>query len=333
MAFVTPWAIGNGAEHQVEVARQQTFDATGGAEGVSRPGNLKVQPLSVPGTKVRVAPGGALLVNRYPGGDGQSYTVRNDAQVEVDVSATGSGGRRSDLVVARVLDPQYEGQPPTDPDDFDYARVEVIQGVSSSTKTARDLNLNYPAIALARIDLPASTGTVQSSHITDLRELAQPRRSFEVRTYALGVGDEDRLDASTAPPDGEVWPNAAVLAWDPGIWVPEWATRMRIVCTWAGIRQPPGYARANVWVQVGGYSAPPETRTQVVRYEASNSQNPERTMALVADEVAVLAAHRGSFQRFYPKGNRADNVGANSRPLLNDASAVVLQVDFFETAV
>src|SRR5699024_11469005 len=121
---------------------------------------------------------------------GQSYAVRNDAEVEVSVTATGSSGGRSDLVVARVLDPQYEGQPPADPDEFDYSMVEIIEGVSSSTTSARDLNLNYPAIALARIDLPASTGTVEASHLTDLREMARPRSERHLFTYALTAEDD-----------------------------------------------------------------------------------------------------------------------------------------------
>src|SRR5699024_3903592 len=118
MTFSTPWMVGGGASHPVEVVRQGTHDFTGGAEGISLPGDLRVEPLATPGTSVRVAPGGCTLVNRYPGGEGQSYTARNDAQVTVPVTATGSAGGRSDLVVARVLDPQYEGQPPTDPDAF-----------------------------------------------------------------------------------------------------------------------------------------------------------------------------------------------------------------------
>src|SRR5699024_922068 len=185
MAFGTPWAVGGGAQHEVEVARQQTHDSTGGAEGISLPGDLKVRPLATPGTKVRVAPGGALLLNRYPGGAGQTYAVRNDAEVEVSVTATGSSGGRSDLVVARVLDPQYEGQPPADPDEFDYSMVEIVEGVSSSATSAEDAGLNYPAVALARIDLPASTGTVEADHLTDLREMARPRSKRFLFTYGI----------------------------------------------------------------------------------------------------------------------------------------------------
>ena len=137
---------------------------------------------------------------------------------------TGSSGGRSDLVVARITDPQYEGQPPADPDDFDYAYVDIIQGVSSSTRSARDLNLSYPAIALARIDLPASTGTVQASHITDLRELAQPRSVRFLRAYALVSGDGS-FELTSTGENGAAWPEPQDLP-SMGAWrvdVPEWA--------------------------------------------------------------------------------------------------------------
>src|SRR5699024_7529883 len=252
MAFSTPWAVGGGASHQVEIARQQTHDSTGGAEGISLPGDLKVEPLQTPGTKVRVAPGGALLLNRYPGGAGQTYAVRNDAEVEVSVTATGSSGKRSDLVVARVLDPQYEGQPPNDTDDFDYSMVEIVEDVSSSATSVEDVGLNYPEVALARIDLPKNTGTVEADHLTDLREMARPRSKRFLFTYGIKQSDpvpEDWLNWPTAaPPDGEAWPNHF---WH--VDIPSWAQRVRIRGFWAQVKvdqkTPNNYG--HLWVRVG----------------------------------------------------------------------------------
>lgn len=340
MVFHTPWAVGGGAEHQVEVARQQTFDATGGAEGVSRPGNLKVQPLAVPGTKVRVAPGGALLVNRYPGGEGQSYTVRNDAQVEVDVTATGSGGGRSDLVVARVLDPQYEGQPPADPDVFDYARVEVIEGVSSSTKSARDLNLNYPAIALARIDLPASTGTVQAAHITDLRELAQPRKERHLIAYNMFSDDGPNGDGrqTLSNPNGQGFPQPRYTRADWKVDVPEWAQRVKVVCTWAGVfLEGGGDTWGRVWGRIGefpeGDPDPGEfIDTQKTSFNSANVTDNVREVWVSADDKAVPAALRGRRVNAYLRGQLDGGTGSH-RPRLTPTSALVMDIEFYETAV
>lgn len=104
-----PWAV-TGAEVTAAVARQTLFDATSGAEGVSSVGSMKVQALQTPGPKVRIAPGGAIINNRYTGGAGQSYAARNATQTEIPITATGSAGGRTDLVVLRILDPDFEGQ-------------------------------------------------------------------------------------------------------------------------------------------------------------------------------------------------------------------------------
>jgi len=328
MAFGTPWAVGGGAQHEVEVARQQTHDSTGGAEGISLPGDLKVRPLATPGTKVRVAPGGAILVNRYPGGDGQSYTVRNDVEVEVPVTATGSAGGRSDLVVARVLDPQYEGQPPTDPSDFDYSMVEIIEGVPSSTMSARDLNLNYPAIGLARIDLPASTGTVEAAHLTDLRAMARPRRDPHLFTYALTAEDEpDWLNWPTgAPPDGEAWPNHF---WH--VDIPEWAQRVRIRAFWAQVRveqkSPNNYG--HLWVRIGtsanGFSS------QHVNWDIATTGGITRQAWMVADDRSVPAEFRGTRQQVYLRGYLNNDNG--NVPKLDMQSAISVDLEFYETRV
>lgn len=337
MAFHTPWAVGGGAEHQVEIARQQTFDATGGAEGISRPGNLKVQPLAIPGTKVRVAPGGALLTNRYPGGEGQSYTVRNDAQVEVGVTATGSGGKRSDLIVVRVLDPQYEGQPPSNPDTFQYARVEVIEGVPSSTKSARDLNLNYPAVALARIDLPASTGTVESKHITDIRELAQPRKDRHLIAYAL---DEDdgvlRLTSTT----GAAWPRIEDIK-NTDQWylrVPEWAERVRVMATWNGVfieNTPQQNVWGRIWAHLGAYDDPSRVETPKSGFDTSQYNNNVRETWGASGDMGIPSGLRGRTIPVYLRGQIQGGSGAsgNSRPVLMFASSVSLDIEFYETAV
>ena len=61
MTLLTPWAI-DGARTSAARARQAQYDATGGAEGVSRPGDLKVSALDVPGLGVQIAGGGALIL-------------------------------------------------------------------------------------------------------------------------------------------------------------------------------------------------------------------------------------------------------------------------------
>lgn len=230
----TPWFVGGGAQHSPEVARGLAFASTNGAEGVAGVGDLKVTAQGTPNGTVQVRPGAGLLLNRYPGGTGQTYSLRNATATPVPITATASSGGRTDVVIARVLDPQYEGSAPPDPTNFDYSRLEVIQGVPSGTKYTQDLGLAYPAIILAKITLPASTATVTNAMITDLRQVAQPRR--------------DRAMRAVFPPVKIAVPTAGYSSWPissaqrPLIRVPSWATNLDIVAHISGALYTKGSA-------------------------------------------------------------------------------------------
>jgi hypothetical protein len=254
MAFdKTPWFVGGGAQHSPETARLLAFAATRGNEGIVGVGDLKVQAQAVPNGTVRVSSGAGNALNRYAGGGQQTYVLRNASQTDVPITPTGSSGGRTDMVIARVLDPQYEGQAPADPVNFQYAFPTVIQGVSASAKTAKELNLGYPAIALARIAMPASTATVTAAMITDLRKVANPRR--------------ERAMVTIFPTTTVAIPTSAYSAWPitaaqrPIVPVPEWATRLDIVAHMSGVKYTKGNGAADsvAGIRTGfGSSAPSE---------------------------------------------------------------------------
>lgn len=225
------WAI-DGVEVPASVARMLAYVAGGGAEGIVEPGGLKVQPLAVPGTSVRVMPGAAMVKNRYPGGSLQSYPIYEQVQQTVPIVATGSGGGRADLVIARVRDPQYVA-------GAAGVTFEVIQGVPASSGAAYVESLAYPALALARVTIPASTATITAGMITDLRALARPRTSLWRRS-------------STAPGTGSLtsttrvrWPNIVHQ-----VPVPSWATHVNVKADISGAYAG-GSAAANLFVSVG----------------------------------------------------------------------------------
>lgn len=209
-----PYLVGGGFEHSAEIMRAALATATSGAEGIVRPGDFRVLPMPVPGGSVRIIPGNALLRNTYGGGGSQSYAVRAPEQTELPILATGSSGARSDLIVARVDDPTYAGGE-FDPETFEAAKFEVIRGVPSSTTTAKSLGLPYPAIELARVTLPASTGTVTAGMIKDLRSVALPRTLR--RLYTIQPTSSVQL-----PPKARSWANFPRDRFS--IAVPGWAT-------------------------------------------------------------------------------------------------------------
>lgn len=323
----TPWLVGGGAEHSPEVVRQSLYDSTGGAEGVSSVGGLKVLANTTPNGTVRVLPGGGILNNRYAGGAGQSYAVRNASQTSVPIKATGSGSGRVDMVVIRVLDPQYEGSAPPDPNDFQYTRLEVIEGVPAGTKTFRELNRNYPAVELAKVTLPKSTATVTAGMITDLREVAQPKVLDVWRPRPLAVPDVETLKATGEV--GEYFPNAGGTQ---SIDIPEWATRMQVRAEWLQVRYAAGNAYGQCWLEWGPYKAPSERerKSQTFQWDTPAANNVSRANWITVDDLYIPVAFRGTTQLFVQKARRIGGV-ANSVSL-DAVSGVSLQVRFLQVA-
>jgi hypothetical protein len=220
-----PWAIGGDAEHGPGVARQLAYLAMSGKQGVVAPGDLKVVPYDVPGAGVKVTAGSAGILNRVA--SQEAYTVRNPI-TDVDsvkIGATGSSGPRSDLVILRVDNPNVDdnAQDPLDPVNGPYDRLDIISGVPAGTRRLQDLDQykGLSAIELARIDLPASTGTVTSAMITDLRRIANPRTQGPTQVTGTLPAPVQILTL-----DGG-WSNFPKTGIQ-GVEIPDWATHMSI---------------------------------------------------------------------------------------------------------
>jgi hypothetical protein len=228
-----PWFIGGGAQHSPEVARLLAYAATSGAEGIVNVGDLKVAPLDVPGGSVRVLPGAALIRNRATGGDSQTYVSRLPVEESVAVAPTGSGAGRTDLVVAQIEDPFMAGEPwqdPADPTVGPYIFTRIISNVPAGTTRLQDVP-GYggrSAVTLARLDIPASTGTITAAMITDLRKVANPRTLRQMVT----VYPSTALNMPTSAYAS--WPITS--AQRPSLQVPEWATRLDVVAHYSGVK-------------------------------------------------------------------------------------------------
>ena len=129
--------------------------------------------------------------------------------------------------------PTYDGGA-FDPATFEAAKLEVIRGVSTNQKSLAGLGLTYPAIPLARINIPASTGTITAAMITDLRSVALPRMQRHLFTHNLSTDENDHINPDAGHEMGEPWPN---VWWE--FHIPDWATRVRV-------------ARASGWCPCGG---------------------------------------------------------------------------------
>lgn len=235
-----PWFVGGGAVHSPEVARTLAFAATGGREGVGRPGDLKVNALPVPGAAVQIEDGTCTILNRESGGDQQSYMARNQLTTQVPIPATGSSGGRSYLIVARVEDPNMAGGSRwTDWDTaatgpYVFPRPIPVPAGTTSLQAVSGY-ANDSAVALARVDLPASTGTVTPGMIVDLRRLVTPRTERQ--------NPKGPLTDATVTLDQNVWrpfPANPIT----GLIVPPWATHA-VVMVSTTLRYVSGDAYAN----------------------------------------------------------------------------------------
>lgn len=159
----------DGATHSAQAFRMLIRDLARGAEGITEGDDLKVTQLGTPGGSVQISDGSGVIRGRYSAFQG-SYAVCNTGADTKSISPTGGTGR-SDMLIVRVEDPEYEGtlNPATDP----ICYFQIISNVSSSATAIPDGRTGIP---LARIDIPASTSTITNAMIVDIRQVANPRR-------------------------------------------------------------------------------------------------------------------------------------------------------------
>jgi hypothetical protein len=319
MTFQTPWVISDVVEVPLSVARLLAFIATAGKEGVVGPGDLQVRALGTPGSSVRIAKGAFAALNSFPSNDQQTYLGENDAEVTAAVTATG-GTTRSDLVYVRINDTGQTGGGTSGP-----ATIVVAQGVSPTITTLAEHNSSIAGIALARIDMPASTSIVQQSYITDLRKLVQPRRADIMRIANLPNGASQQTLTSTSFVN---WPSEA--AWQ--IDIPSWAVRAQVIGHIAGYQIVEGTSPANVWgglrVQMGTlFSA----TTEYNHSAPSGAGKIDAAASMVAADFYIPKADRGTKNRNLRLEGKRDGGTANTNIRAAWGTVVTIQVVFYES--
>jgi hypothetical protein len=229
------WAV-DGALLNSALARSSTYATSSGAQGVTQGADLKVTQLGTPGPGLQIAAGTALVLNRYQTTPSQTYVVSNAAAHTVtsgEMPASNPSARSYVLAVV-VGDPEFSqsGHPfmlASDPPSgqaagFTYVRPVMIS-VSSGATTVPG---NFPALPLARIDIPANTTTVTQAMITDLRQLVG-RRTYTDMGSVVGPAN-DPVNSTGAT--WERMPAATIV----DVVVPTWATEMRVIGYLEGVK-------------------------------------------------------------------------------------------------
>ena len=258
----TAWAI-DGALLGSSLARRAEYAAVGGAQGVVQKNDLKVTQLAVPGIGILIGAGVGLVKNEYQTTPNETYVVSNPSTHTVPAieMPAASSSARSFIVAVVVGDPDFSqtGHPWMGSDDppvgeeqsFEYVRPTLIQVPAGTT----ELDVNYPALPLARIDIPANTTTIINSYITDLRHLARPQQSQEIFVSPSGTW------TNASPryiPAGNQYADWGPQEYAPQVKVPDWATRAIVVASVNGARLADSTANVagGVRTQLGTVSGP-----------------------------------------------------------------------------
>jgi len=304
-----PWFTGGGAEHGPEVARMLAYAATSGSEGVVSSADLRVTALPTPGAAVRVYPGGAVMLNRYPGAPNQSYTARSASATDVAIPATTSSGGATRYVILRVDDPQYGGQAPANPVSGPYVRYAVVNSIA---------NLTYPFIPLAKITQPASTATITQAMIADARDLCNPRRESHVLMGTPTVGA--RMESS----GGLEYPS-----FRPNIAIPEWAGKVSIIATIASIASVGGNTYGVMAASLGPRGSN-QFRSADTNYDVDLAGVEARHTFVIGGKGTIPAALRGTTQALGTEFRRIDGPGYL---ITRRGTSVIYQVTFEEAAI
>lgn len=299
----------DGATHSAQQFRMLVRDLANGAEGITQGDDLKVGQRSTPGGGVTVVDGSAVVRGRANTFQG-SYAACNIGSVDVDIAATGGTGR-SDMVILRVEDPEYEGD--LNPETDQIAYFQVISNVSSSATAIPDGRTGIP---LARIDIPVSTSTITNAMITDLRKCANPRRSRVVATQSPS-GLSTGIGSSTAP---AYFSTAA--GWN--ITVPDWATKAIVKIDVSPIR----YDLGNFWGYLSATFGASLT-VQSVTLDDNQGSGARRIPAIIADTLTLPSAYRGTTQLLRVRAAAADT-GQAARIYVDSGTTLVADVQFEE---
>ncbi|WP_411121713.1 hypothetical protein [Streptomyces sp. x-19] len=300
----------DGATHSAQTFRQMIRDLSRGQEGITAAPDLKVTPLPVPGAGVQVADGSAVIRGKANAWQG-SYTAYNIGTTTVPIAPTGATPR-SDLVVLRVTDPEYEGG--LDPAVDAINAFEIIPNVD---KTATAAPAGVTGIPIARLDLPANTGTVTAGMIKDLRKVANPRRERALytaypRTLSKAWRDDEKW---------YVWP--AEARWM--IAVPEWATKVIIVVTLAGLRMDFADVFGTMQIVLGTA----ESESTVIDDDQGNGVR--RTTAVIADTLTLPANYRGTSQSLFLRARMSKSEKGDLS--VDEGTSIVADVEFTEGPV
>ena len=225
------WAANGEFSMSAERAREVVWALGGGQTGIVGPESLAVRAADTPDGTVRVRPGvftmaatpeHLFMQTGYTSAPWQSYMRGVYQTQEVEINPTGSSGGRIDVVGIEINDPQYEGNESPDWENHQFWRIRVLEGANQGWNRPHHFgHLGRPFLPLARINIPANTGTITNSMITDLRFMAVRREDTQEFLEPANPGSGNLVIG----PDQTDWLSLPEVEDLP---VPQWATHVQL---------------------------------------------------------------------------------------------------------
>lgn len=341
-----PWVIDQRARTGASVLRALAYAVLKGQQGVLESTDLAVTELDTPGAGVNVAPGLYGINNTASGGTREAYVGKVDEQASPGVSPTDSSGGRTDLVIARIQNPDAVGTGlwpvPADAALGPYAVAYVVEGVTANINSVVSWNDQWTAIPLARIERGPNTGIVVQGDITDLRSLVdlsgeritiinnppadappiaqssyvQFQASAVDPNYAKPTGGSDNAhDYLVADTATKNWPSVAT--WQ--VPVPSWAVECDAEFQVFNAQILDGDVFGDLWLDFGGTAT--ATQTYAIDYDGT----PGRWIVPYGRTFTVPSSLRGKVitvrtklrSRFAAPGRLDAKTGATTKLSLN----------------
>ncbi len=339
------WAV-DGARITSELPRRAVNASTNGAEGISKSGDLKVSQLSPPGRGLQITGGSALVLNRYQGADpNETYTVANRGTHILSTPQLGSAFNsapvvRHFLVCVTIGDPTgtqaghpwMTGETIDNPTDFEYVRPWLIP-CNAETETFAELGIFFPALALARLRVPAGAGNFTDADITELRQLAIPRT--KIASDHLLTGAANALNGNNGNPGAyERWPNKNVVATK----IPEWAVRATIMGFVEGvILKKAGAGKIRAAINNEGLATPvtninesaPRPRPDNNDDGKAPQKDEDRVTYNIGGQIEIPKRLRGTRVGFCVEGT-PENANSKGFLITTGSTSVMMQILFEE---
>lgn len=309
------YPLGGGRLNTASMARVAHGTATSGRQGVRGPGDLQVKAQSTPNGTVLINHGSCTVRNVAPY-ERESYAVENSTETTLSIPQTGSSPR-NDLVVMRISDPTVAGTPFFGQTITDVANLFVISGVANNA-TAVSSSLGYPALPLARINIPANTSAITNAMITNLTELANPRTEQFTKMWGFGpTTPEEQLTSTT----GEIFFKYHQFMVD----IPYWATYLNATVAMNQLGNRGGKSIADYELKLGS------SWTSAVTL--SHQDGPDSRFNVGIGGGGMVPENiRGTTQRLHVFGRRWSNADCVGRQVLVSGSHFVFNGTFEERA-